>query len=158
MSLHPHELIRQLTEDVNAARALLDLTQREFHALNVYQIEEIQAVLAQKQPLIIQLEQHGQERAELLQSLGLPISRQGIQKLFSQGVERSQALALADTLEHLLGLCRQANERNGRSINSTQAVLAQMLAILRGTAKTPPLYDRWGSTEKTGRQRTLSQA
>ena len=158
MDIQPIELLEQLTEDVASARALLELINLEFQALNVRDLEQIQELLTRKQPLIAQLEFHGNERAALLRARNLPVSRQGLQKFFEQTEQRSQALTLTDTLEYLLAACRQANDRNGRAINTTQAAITYMLGILRGTAKTPALYDRWGSAEKTGRQRSLSQA
>jgi flagellar biosynthesis protein FlgN len=156
--MQPTELLQQLADDITTAGSLLALIDLEFQALSTRDLEQLGEILAQKQPLVAQLSQHGTERSNILTKCGLPSTRESLARLSRSPAEQAQLAALATTLEDSLERCRQSNERNGRFINTHQVALDNMLCVLRGTPKTPTLYDRTGSTEKTGRQRSLSQA
>lgn len=156
--MQPTELLQQLADDITTASSLLELIDLEFQALNTRDLEQLGDILAQKQPLVAQLSQHGTERSKILTERGLPSTRESLARLSQSPAERARLVSLATTLEENLERCKQSNERNGRFINTHQIALDSMLCVLRGTPKTPTLYDRTGSTEKTGRQRSLSQA
>ncbi|MFC3609298.1 flagella synthesis protein FlgN [Stutzerimonas tarimensis] len=151
-------LLQQLTDDIGLARQLLALAETELEALSRRDLPRLEEVLAQKQPLIVQLSQHGSERATLLRANRLDMDRQGLVNLTQGSDEQAQILSAADELGELLEGCRAVNERNGRLIRSNQAAIGSMLGILRGQADTPNLYDSRGSTARVSHQRPLSQA
>jgi hypothetical protein len=62
----------------------------------------LEDILAQKQALIILLEQHGRKRSEILASLNLPTNRSGLEQLASQSSIGEQLLAQSDVLTDLL--------------------------------------------------------
>jgi flagella synthesis protein FlgN len=117
----------------------------------------LEEILAQKQALIILLEQHGRKRSEILASLNLPTNRQGLEQLAGHSSIGEQLLAQSDVLTDLLAQCQAANVHNGQSILVQQAATANQLKILTG-GEPPALYDARGSTSKLAKPRPLSQA
>jgi flagella synthesis protein FlgN len=117
----------------------------------------LEEILAQKQALIILLEQHGRKRSEILASLSLPTDRSGLEQLASHSSIGDELLAQGDPLTDLLAQCQAANAKNGQSILMQQAATANQLKILTG-GEPPALYDARGATAKMAKPRPLSQA
>jgi flagella synthesis protein FlgN len=153
--MHDNNLLQLITDDVAPAQQLLDLLGQESLALHGRDMQLLEHILASKQGLIILLEQHGRRRSEILASLGLPTDRSGLEQLAAHSSIGEQLLSQSDVLNQLLSDCRDANERNGRSIQVQQASTANQLRILNG-GESPTLYDARGSTA-TLVKRSLSQ-
>jgi flagella synthesis protein FlgN len=117
----------------------------------------LEDILAQKQALIILLEQHGRKRSEILASLNLPTTRKGLEQLAEQSSIGDQLLAQSDVLTDLLAQCQAANVNNGQSIIMQQAATATQLKILTG-GEPPALYNASGSFSTLVKPRPLSQA
>ncbi|BCX70056.1 MULTISPECIES: flagella synthesis protein FlgN [Pseudomonas] len=155
--MHDTNLLQLITDDFAPAQQLLELLRTEslaLHGRDMYLLEEI---LAQKQALIILLEQHGRKRSEILASLNLPTNRSGLEQLASQSSVGPALLAQSDVLTDLLAQCQAINVNNGQSILVQQAATANQLKILTG-GEPPALYDASGSFSKLVKPRTLSQA
>lgn len=153
--MHDNNLLQLITDDLAPAQQLLDLLGQESLALHGRDMQLLEHILASKQGLIVLLEQHGRRRSEVLASLGLPTDRSGLEQLATHSSIGEQLLSQSDVLNQLLSDCRDANERNGRSIQVQQASTANQLRILNG-GESPPLYDARGSTA-TLVKRSLSQ-
>ena len=153
--MHDNNLLQLITDDVAPAQQLLELLGQESLALHGRDMQLLEHILASKQGLIILLEQHGRRRSEILASLGLPTDRNGLEQLAAHSSIGEQLLAQSDVLSQLLSDCREANERNGRSIQVQQASTANQLRILNG-GESPTLYDARGSTAMLVK-RSLSQ-
>lgn len=155
--MHDTTLLELFNKDIGTAEHLLELIDNEFQALSDRDLPRLQSLLADKQPLLSLLDQHGQQRSQLLRDLQLSADRAGLQALAAQSSQGEQLLARGDQLSELLERCQAANLRNGRLIRSSQASTRNMLGILRGN-ETPSLYDSRGSAARIGQQRPLSQA
>ncbi|AVO60588.1 flagella synthesis protein FlgN [Pseudomonas chlororaphis] len=155
--MHDTNLLQLITDDFAPAQQLLELLRTESLALHGRDMPLLEEILAQKQALIILLEQHGRKRSEILASLNLPVSRTGLEQLASHSSIGDQLLAQSDVLTQMLADCQEANELNGRSIQVQQATTANQLKILTG-GEPPALYDARGSTAKLAKPRPLSQA
>jgi len=155
--MHDTNLLQLITDDFAPAQHLLELLKTESLALHGRDMQLLEDILAQKQALIILLEQHGRKRSEILASLNLPINRLGLEQLASQSTIGDQLISQSDALTQLLSDCQQTNELNGRSIQVQQATTANQLKILTG-GEPPALYDARGSTAKLAKPRPLSQA
>ncbi|AZC32796.1 flagellar protein FlgN [Pseudomonas chlororaphis] len=155
--MHDTNLLQLITDDFAPAQQLLELLGTESLALHGRDMPLLEDILAQKQALIILLEQHGRKRSEILASLNLPVSRTGLEQLASHSSIGDQLLAQSDVLTQMLADCQAANELNGRSIQVQQATTANQLKILTG-GEPPALYDARGSTAKLAKPRPLSQA
>ncbi|MBH8614940.1 flagella synthesis protein FlgN [Pseudomonas mohnii] len=150
-------LLQLIIDDFAPAQQLLELLQIESLALHGRDMPLLENVLAQKQALIILLEQHGRKRSEILASLNLPANRSGLEQLASQSSVGEALLAQSDVLTNLLAQCHTTNASNGQSILIQQAATATQLKILTG-GEPPALYDASGSFSKLVKPRPLSQA
>ncbi|WP_288099398.1 flagellar protein FlgN [Pseudomonas sp.] len=150
-------LLQLIIDDFAPAQQLLELLQIESLALHGRDMPLLENVLAQKQALIILLEQHGRKRSEILASLNLPANRSGLEQLASQSSVGEALLAQSDVLTNLLTQCHTTNASNGQSILIQQAATATQLKILTG-GEPPALYDASGSFSKLVKPRPLSQA
>ena len=149
-------LLQLITEDIVPAQQLLGLLQAETLVLHGRDMFEMENILAQKQALVIVLDQHGRKRSQLLASMGLPQNRNGLVALAAQSSIGEQLIAAGDELSDLLAQCQAANENNGNLIQLQQISTAHQLRILTG--ETPTLYDSRGSTAGRSKPRPLSQA
>ncbi|MHA6233593.1 flagella synthesis protein FlgN [Pseudomonas fluorescens group sp. PF-69] len=150
-------LLQLIIDDFAPAQQLLELLQIESLALHGRDMPLLENVLAQKQALIILLEQHGRKRSEILANLNLPANRSGLEQLASQSSVGEALLAQSDVLTNLLAQCHTTNASNGQSILIQQAATATQLKILTG-GEPPALYDASGSFSKLVKPRPLSQA
>lgn len=155
--MHDTNLLQLITDDFAPAQHLLELLQTESLALHGRDMQLLEDILAQKQALIILLEQHGRKRSEILASLNLPTTRSGLEQLASQSSVGDALLAQSDVLTDLLAQCQAANANNGQSILVQQAATATQLKILTG-GELPALYNASGSFSKLVKPRQLSQA
>ena len=146
-----------LLNDINTAQQLVDLLEQEFVALGERDLNQLQALLAQKQPALHMLEQNRSERSKLLLSGNLSTDLAGLQTLASTSALGEKILASSSQLNELLEQCQAANLRNGRLIRSNQTSVNSMLNIIRGS-NTPSLYDKTGSAAGASTQRPFSQA
>jgi flagella synthesis protein FlgN len=155
--MHDTNLLQLITDDFAPAQQLLELLRTESLALHGRDMSLLEDILAQKQALIILLEQHGRKRSEILASLNLPTNRSGLEQLASQSSVGEALLAQSDVLTDLLTQCQAANANNGQSILVQQATTATQLKILTG-GEPPALYDASGTFSKLVKPRPLSQA
>src|SRR5690349_10072645 len=155
--MHDTQLLQLITDDLAPAQHLLELLQTESLALHGRDMPLLEDILAQKQALVVLLEQHGRKRSEILASLNLPTNRGGLEQLASQSSIGEQLLAQSDVLTDLLARCQAINANNGQSILTQQAATATQLKILNG-GETPALYDASGTFSRSAKPRPLSQA
>jgi flagella synthesis protein FlgN len=149
-------LLQLITDDIVPAQQLLGLLQAETLVLHGRDMFEMENILAQKQALVIVLDQHGRKRSQLLSSMGLPPNRNGLVALAGQSPLGDTLIAAGDELSDLLAQCQAANESNGTLIQLQQISTAHQLRILTG--ELPTLYDSRGSTAGRPKPRPLSQA
>jgi len=155
--MHDQLLLQLIEDDIPAAGQLLELLQAESVALHGRDMALMENILAQKQALIVLLDQHGRRRTQLLQELGLNADRDGLQQLAEHTNLGAQLLAGGDALSALLAECQSANAHNGQSILRQQMATANQIRILTG-GDAPSLYDSRGSTARMSKPRALSQA
>lgn len=156
--MHDTTLLHLFNEDIGTASQLLELIDAEFQALTDRDLPRLESILADKQPLLAVLGQHGAERNKLLTSLSLKPDQSGLDAVAEKSPVGAELLARGAELSALLERCQAANTRNGRLIRVNQASVGGMLGILRGNSDTPGLYDSRGGAARIGQQRPLSQA
>ena len=155
--MHDENLLQLINDDLAPAEQLLGLLQDESVALKGRDMVLLENILARKHSLVILLEQHGRKRSEILASLGLPTNRSGLESLASHSSVGDQLLSKSELLNQLLAQCHAANQANGQSIQTQQAITANQLRILHG-GETPSLYDARGTTSLLNKHRAYSQA
>jgi flagella synthesis protein FlgN len=155
--MHDTNLLQLFTDDIGHAKRLLELMDEEFQALGERDLARLELLLADKQPLLALLDQHGRQRSQLLANLGLSADHAGLQQLAERSPHGQELLDRSDELGQVLENCQSANQRNGRLIRANRTSVGSMLDILRG-GDTPGLYDSRGAAARIGQQRPLSQA
>lgn len=155
--MQDHELLQLFIDDIGTAKRLLELIDSEFQALGERDLARLEKILDEKMPLLSLLDQHGNQRSQLLGAQQLSQDRAGLEHFAQHHANGAELLARSDELGLLLEHCRDANQRNGRLIRANQASLQGVLGILRG-GETPGLYDSRGGTARISQQRPLSQA
>lgn len=151
------ELLSLLTADIETCKRLVELLDQEYSALGERKLEQLEQLLAEKQPLLQMLAQNANKRSQLLNARGLSADAQGFQALASQLPGQEQLLSCHEQLQQLMEACQTANLRNGRLIRINQVSVGSALNILRGNDG-PSLYDSSGSTAYKGTQRTFTRA
>ena len=149
-------LLQLITDDMAPAQQLLELLHAESIALHGRNMAELERILAQKQALVILLEQHGRKRSQILSGLGLSPDRKGLVELANSSSLGETLIKSGDDLSALIVECQKLNEHNGTSNKMQQMATAHQLQILVGDS--PTLYDSRGSTSGRARPRPLSQA
>jgi len=109
--MHDTNLLQLITDDFAPAQHLLELLQTESLALHGRDMPLLEEILAQKQALIILLDQHGRKRSEILASLNLPTNRNGLEQLASHSSIGNQLLEQSDVLTDLLAQCQGPTSR-----------------------------------------------
>jgi flagella synthesis protein FlgN len=155
--MHDTNLLQLITDDMAPAQHLLELLHAESLALHGRDLFLLEDILAQKQALVIMLEQRGRKRSQILVSLSLKPDREGLAELARNSSIGEELLTQGDALSALMSECRAANEHNGLSIKLQQVTTANQMRILTG-GEAPTLYDNRGSTSRFTKPRPLSQA
>lgn len=155
--MHDTSLLHLFTSDIGTAAQLLELIDAEFQALGERDLPRLDKLLGDKQPLLAQLQQHGNERSQLLHCAGLSADREGLAALAKSSTIGAELLARSEELSALLQRCQDANLRNGRLIRANKTTVSNLLGILRGN-ETPGLYDSRGGAARIAQHRPLSQA
>jgi flagella synthesis protein FlgN len=151
------DLATSVKDDIGHAQRLLELIDEEFEALKNRQLDTLQNVLADKQPLLTLLSQHAAMRHRLLASQNLTADRLGMETYTRQLGQSEALMPCIDQLSELLERCQSGNLRNGRLIRANHSSSSSLLGILRGGEATS-LYDSRGSKARIQQQRPLSQA
>lgn len=155
--MHDTTLLQLIIDDLTPAQQLLELLRAESLALHGRDMFLLENILAQKQALVIMLEQRGRKRSQVLVSLNLSPDRAGLEQLANHSSVGEDLLKQGDALNALMSECRTTNELNGVSIQFQQAATATQMRILTG-GDAPALYDNRGSTSRFNKPRPLSQA
>lgn len=150
-------LLNSFATDIDTASQLLELLEREFDALRERDLPRLQGLLEEKQPLLLALQQHADERAQCLLAAGVSADAAGLNQLADKSPLGEQLIGTSQTLAQHLQLLQDANLRNGRLIHTNQHAVRSALNVLRGQ-ETPSLYDSRGGASKVTRNRPLSQA
>jgi flagella synthesis protein FlgN len=152
-------LLQQFNDDIASAERLLALLDSEYQALSRSELTLLEELLEEKQQVLTVLEQHRQQRSELLRGLQLTPDRAGLEALAQRSPQDSTLMESADALSDLLEHCQEANLRNGRLIQHGQSSVEGLLMIVRGKNDTAGLYNRRGqSTGNIARQRPINHA
>jgi flagella synthesis protein FlgN len=155
--MHDTTLLQLIEDDIAPATQLLELLRVESNALFGRDMQLLETILAKKQSLVVQLEQRGRKRSQVLAALGFATDREGLKKYSESSPQGAHLLQRSDLLSSLLVDCQAINDLNGRSITHQQNTTATQIRILMG-GEAPSLYDARGSTSRLAKQRPLSQA
>lgn len=96
--MHDTNLLQLITDDLAPAQHLLELLHAESIALHGRDLFLLEEILAQKQSLVIMLEQRGRKRSQILVSLNLKPDREGLAELARNSSVGEALLTQGDAL------------------------------------------------------------
>lgn len=135
MGMTPAQQLRStLQAELQYTQQLAQLIESERQALTQADSEALATYIAQKQPIILQLEQLSRQRDRLLNVAGFPTGKSGIEA-FIANQQEDEAVALHElviTLRKTARLCRDQNQINGGIVNVNRQYLLRALTILQG--------------------------
>jgi flagella synthesis protein FlgN len=123
-----------LQAELNHGAKLALILKQERDALSAAELNQIQYLTKEKQPHVVQLEQLGRQREQLLKAAGFPAGKSGLEAFIANHDEQ-EALPVQQLLEKLrevAKICRDNNQINGGIVNVNRQHLARALTILRG--------------------------
>lgn len=146
-----HSLIQQ---DLTASEHLFDLLEQEREALQARRYPDLVTLLEEKAKALDLLDQHAQQRFDLLAEAGMAQSDAAWCELLD---------ALADphihrdwqTLLDSVRNCRHSNIINGTMVARGRQTLGRLLTILRGQISVPELYDQSGAPQSGNNSHTM---
>lgn len=142
--------VEQLNLLLSQERDLLESSQRN----------EITSILENKQNHLVQLDNNNQKRMSLLESLGFPINKQGINQFVSNlnTQWQSKILPQLSTWREALHQVRDANAVNGQIINRSKLSIESLLTGIRGIEEKCSVYGSNGKSNNDGVYRTIAKA
>ncbi|AHG19666.1 hypothetical protein Z042_08560 [Chania multitudinisentens RB-25] len=122
-------LIEGLIKDRQHYIALNSLLQRQRNHIIARAAAELDEVNRQIMVIYQELTQHSQQRYRLLETLGIPVSSQGVQRLITRlpDTHRSAVATLWQDLQKQATSCHTANEYNGRLMNMQESILTNII-------------------------------
>lgn len=128
------QLSSLLQSELNHSSQLAQLLKREREALKTADLEQINLLTKQKQPHVVQLEQLGRQREQLLKAAGFPGGKSGLQAFIANHSQQEAApvMQLLAKLREVARICRDNNQINGGIVNVNRQHLVRALSILRG--------------------------
>lgn len=153
--------IAQLLEhETTAVVHLIDILEREHHALQNREIEPLSQCITEKTRVVAQLQDLGRQRDQAVKNAGFTQNTAGLVRYLRQ-LDPQGGLRLIKRGHHLTRLaaeCRKRNTINGTIINAARARTEHALAILRGQQDHPPIYDPRGERQGTDQRLSLGVA
>lgn len=138
-------------------RCFLEALATEKTALIAGEAQRLPELAAEKSALAERLAAIETRRAALLQSLGLPASRAGVEAWLAQQPATASSHALWQEILALAAQARQANELNGALIGTQLQQTHQALSVLLSQA-TATTYDASGQQQPAASRRPLGSA
>lgn len=140
------QLFTTLQSELKIAQTLDDCLQAERASLTDTDVEAIDEMTRKKQPLIVQLEQLGRQRENLLKSTGFPAGKAGLEA-FVANLPASQSAVFNELMQQLREVarrCRMDNQINGGIVNVNRQYMLRALSVLRGRDQQPESYGPGG--------------
>ncbi len=140
-------IAQQITTDINACQALLQLMEAERAALQERDAERLGAVIEEKTQYLSHLEQSAIKRSQWASRAQAADADSGWHQLLHD-LREPELNQQWEELKELMIACRSENETNGKILARSQNTVSRLLNIMRGQTDAPALYSAKGS--KTG--------
>ncbi|MDY0007618.1 MAG: flagellar protein FlgN [Spongiibacteraceae bacterium] len=141
--------------DLATTQTLLTLLQREKTALETREYEGFDALLADKQRAVAELEQGAGERAALLAASDYHDDAALLAACTNAAPDT--ATCWRELIAHW-EQCQHLNQVNEQIVRRTRLVIGRVLDILQGRSERVDLYDAGGQTRHSAGGRDISQA
>jgi flagella synthesis protein FlgN len=149
-----------LLAEQNTASALLVLLKSECVPLTRSNTEFITKAAAEKQPLLVKLEQLARQREAVLRTEGFSSDKDGMEAFIENqtAVEAKELNSILKSLKLAAKACRENNQINGSIVNVNRQYLQKAMSILRGRDANSTAYGPGGEyTNQVVRQPLLGR-
>jgi len=149
-----------LLAEQNTASALLVLLKSECVPLTRSNTEFITKAAADKQPLLVKLEQLARQREAVLRTEGFSSDKDGMEAFIENqtAVEAKELNSILKSLKLAAKACRENNQINGSIVNVNRQYLQKAMSILRGRDANSTAYGPGGEyTNQVVRQPLLGR-
>ena len=144
-----------LARDSIITRELIELLERERSALEARDYDKLQHLVADKQPLLAELESRGNQRRGAIERAGFGSEAELLARARQEAPDvASEWLALGEMWQR----CQELNQINEQIVQRTKLVVGRLLDVLRGEPQQSAVYDQQGSTRRGGGGRPLGSA
>jgi len=128
------QLYSVLQAEHRTAQQLLTILTKERAALVNSDPEVMATLTANKQPLVVQLEQLSRQRETILQTEGFSAGKDGLEAFIAnqEPGQVSQLNELMGALKSIAFACQEHNQINGGIVNVNRQYLHKAMSILRG--------------------------
>ncbi|MFW5450219.1 MAG: flagella synthesis protein FlgN [Methylophagaceae bacterium] len=135
MAMTPAQQIQSVLQaEQHTVSQLLEILTTERDSLVSSDAETMAVMNANKQPLLVQLEQLNRQREAILQAEGFSSGKDGIKAFIANQTKKDQR-QLTDLLNQLREAafaCRDNNQVNGGIVNVNRQYLHRAMSVLRG--------------------------
>lgn len=140
------QLTRILTAQVQLSGDLLALLQQEYEILCTAKLDNLENLVEQKKPIMVDLENLGCAWELLLKNRNVELSMEGISQFLNKfdHEHNTELLSAWTTLLEKTRLCKEKNTVNGTVINIRNQATQQVLALLRGQKPEDRMYNHHG--------------
>jgi flagella synthesis protein FlgN len=155
-----HQLRSVLQAEQETASALLVLLKTEREFLTRSNAEVMTKAAAQKQPLLVKLEQLGRQRETVLRSEGFSSDKSGLEAFVENQpeAESKELNRILTSLKVTAKDCKEHNQVNGSIVNVNRQYLQKAMSILRGRDVNSTSYGPGGEyTNQVVRQPLLGR-
>ncbi len=149
-----------LLAERDTASALLALLKSEREPLTSSDSEVMTKISAQKQPLLVQLEQLARQRVVVLNSEGFSADKDGLEAFIENQTEpaANELKVILKSLKLAAKGCKENNQINGSIVNVNRQYLQKAMSILRGRDVNSTAYGPGGEyTDQVVRQPLLGR-
>ena len=139
------QIEQQISGDIKACEALLELLNKEQQALKTREAETLEAIIKDKAIHLSLLEQSAATRQQWSEMQGVA----GNADAWKTMLEDSKQPKLSESWQQLKALmqaCRDANEINGKLLTRSEEIFTRVSGILRGQNQRVSLYGASGRT------------
>jgi flagellar biosynthesis/type III secretory pathway chaperone len=143
-------LFDALRDELSGAESLRAVLEREAEVLTSLQIEDIGAVVAQKQEMVAALQEAAERRNAAVEALGFKADASGVMAFMEQGEPTAALQGVWRRLEAEISACAELNRHNEMLNRGGQRRIQQLMRLLRGEPAEPLTYDQLARSAAAG--------
>lgn len=151
------ELHKKLDEELKHSHSLLCLLKEE-NNISHKEADKLLSISEQKNALLIQLEQLHASRNSLLQTLSFSPDHQGMESCIAWCDQNETLITKWTKFLLLVTECRNINQVNGCTMDSSLRTVKQALAILYGQQLNDNTYNANGQEQSQSMGRSIAKA
>lgn len=143
-------LFDALRGELSGAQSLRAVLEREAEVLTSLQVEDLNAVVEDKQTAVAALQAAATRRNQAVENLGFPGDASGVVAFMNQGEPTSALKGIWRRLEAEIAACAELNHHNEILNKGGQRRIQQLMRLLRGEPAEPLTYEQLARSPAAG--------